>query len=93
MNVFVGMLKQCFLAKKLPLVIFAETKHHFCVRYAVFEGDVLSLERENLDPNRLKLPLLHRHILDISELAMLTGICGKRPTQRTVLSPTNCGEI
>ena len=56
-----------------------EIKHHFCGRYAVFEGDVQSLEREKLDPNRLTLPLLHRYILDVSELVILTGSGGKRP--------------
>ena len=54
-------------------------KHHFCGRYAVFEGNVQSLEREKLDPNRMKLPRLHRHILAVSELVMSTVSCEKRP--------------
>ena len=44
----------------------------FCGRYAVFEGDVQSIEREKLNPNRLKLLLLQRHILDVSELVAPT---------------------
>jgi hypothetical protein len=54
-------------------------KHHFCGRRAVLERDVQPLERENLDPYRLKLPLLHRHIVDVSELVMPTGSGGERP--------------
>ena len=65
-----------FYSKKLPLAIIAEMKHDFCVRYAVFKGDV---QCEKLDPNRLKLSLIHRHILDVSELVMSTGSSGKRP--------------
>ena len=53
-------------------------KHHFCGRHAVLEGDVQSLEREKLDPSRLKLSLLHLYILDVSELVMTTGCTGKR---------------
>ena len=30
-------------------------------------------------PNRLKLPLIHRHIFDVSELLMSTGSGRKRP--------------
>ena len=46
-----------FYSKKvITLVILAEMKDHFCGLYAVFDGDVQSLEREKLDPNRLKLP-------------------------------------
>ena len=73
------MLTQCFIAKKLPLVILAEMKDHIFGRYAVFEGDVQSLEREELDPNRLKLSLLHWHILAFSELVISRGNIGKRP--------------
>ena len=54
-------------------------KHHFCGRHAIFEGDEQSLERENHDPNRLKLPLLHRQILDVKEPVMLSG-CGRKRT-------------
>jgi len=57
----------------------AEMKHHFCRRHNILEWDVQSLEREKLDPNRLKLPLLHRHILDVSELVMSAGSDRKRP--------------
>ena len=64
-----GTLTQCFITS-LPLVIIAKIKHHICVSYAVFEWDVQSLKREKLDPNRLKLSVLHRHILDVSELVM-----------------------
>ena len=66
-----------FYSTKLPLVILAEMEHHFCGRHTVFEWNVQSLEREKLDPNRLKLPLLHRHILDVLELVMSTGSIGK----------------
>ena len=54
-------------------------KHHFCRRHTIFEWNVQSLEREKLDPNRLKLPLLYRHILDVSEFVKPTGSSGKRP--------------
>ena len=54
-------------------------KHHFCRRHTIFEWNLQSLEREKLDPNGLKLPLLHRHILDVSELVMSTGSGRKRP--------------
>ena len=37
------------------------------------------LEREELDPHKLKLPLLHRHIVDVTELVMPTGSGGERP--------------
>ena len=54
-------------------------KHHICRLYTIFECNVQSLEREKLDPNRVKLPLHHRHILEVSELVMLTGSGPKRP--------------
>ena len=38
-----------------------------------------ALEREKLDPYRLKLQLLQRQIVDVSELVMPTGSGGKRP--------------
>jgi len=63
----------------LPLVILAEMKHHFCRLHTIFEWNVQSLEREKLYPNRLKLPLLYWHILDVSELVMSTGNILKRP--------------
>jgi len=68
-----------FSKRKLPLVILADMKHHFCGSNAVFERDVQSLEREKIVPNRLKLSLLHRHILDVSELVMSTGSSGETP--------------
>jgi hypothetical protein len=66
-------------------------KHQFCGLYAVFEGVVQFLESEKPNPNRLKLSLLHRHILDVSEHVMTTGISRKR--LHTVLSATNFGGI
>ena len=54
-------------------------KHHFFRPQTVLEGDVQSFEREKLDPNRLKLCLLHRHILDVLEPVMSTASSGKRP--------------
>jgi hypothetical protein len=78
MNVLGGMLTQCFIAKKIPLLIVAKMKHHFCGRHAILEGNMQFLEREKLDPYRLKLPLLYRHIIDFSELVMPTGIGAKR---------------
>jgi hypothetical protein len=76
-----------FYSKKLPLAIIAEMKHDFCVRYAAFKGDV---QCEKLDPNRLKLSLIHRHKLDVSELVMSTR---NVRIQCSVLSPTNWSEI
>ena len=54
-------------------------KHHFCGRHAVLEGDVQQLERVKLDPFKLKISLLHRHVLDVTDLVMPTGSIGKRP--------------
>jgi hypothetical protein len=54
-------------------------KHQFCGRSAILKGDVRPLEREELDPYRLKLPLLHRHILDVSKFVMPKGNDGERP--------------
>ena len=62
---------------KLPLVILAEMKHHFCRCHTIFEWNVQYLERDKLDPNRLKLPLLHRHIFDVSELIM-SAVSGRK---------------
>ena len=53
-------------------------KHHFCGLRAVLEWDVLPLEREELDPYRLKLLQHHRHIVDVSEFVMSTGNGGER---------------
>jgi len=78
MNVLGGMLTQCFIAK-ITTGKSAETKHHFCRRDAVIEVDVQPLEREELDPYRLKLPPLHRNIVLVSELVMPTGNGGKCP--------------
>jgi hypothetical protein len=68
-------------------------KHHFCRRHIILDWNVQSLEREKLDPNILKLPLLYRHILDISDLVMLKEEVGNVRIKRTVLSATNWGEI
>ena len=54
-------------------------KLHFCGPYAVFEGDVQSLECEKLDPNRMKLLLRHRHKLDVSEILIAKESERKRP--------------
>ena len=54
-------------------------KHHFCGRRAILEEDVQPLEREELDPYKLKFPLLQRRIVDVTELAMLTGSFGEGP--------------
>ena len=48
--------------------ILAEMKHHICKCRVILEEDVQPLQREELDPYFLKLPLLHRHIFDVSEL-------------------------
>ena len=50
-----------YRSRKLPLVILAEMKHHFCGGPGILKGDVQPIEREELNPYRLKLPLLHRH--------------------------------
>jgi len=54
-------------------------KHQFCRRHTIFEWNVQSLKREKLDPHMLKLPLLHRHLLDVSELVMSNGSGRKHP--------------
>jgi len=71
------MLTQCLIAK--ITTILAEIKHHFCGCRAILEGDLQRLEREELDPYRLKLPLLHRHIVDVSELVISIGSGAERP--------------
>ena len=63
---------------KLPLVILAKMEHHIFRRRALLKREVQPLEREEIDPYRLKLPLLYRHILDVSKLVMPTGSVGKR---------------
>ena len=54
-------------------------KHHFCGRHTFLEWDIQYIEREKLEPKSLKLPLLHRHILDVSELLISAGIGRKCP--------------
>ena len=54
------------------MAILAEMKHHFCGVRAILDWDVQPLEREEIEPYRLKLPMLHRHIVDLSELVMRT---------------------
>ena len=66
-----------FYRKKLPLVILVEIKHHICWNHAVLEGDVQPFERVKRDPYRLKLRLIHQHI--VSALVTPTGSGGKRP--------------
>ena len=67
--------------------------HQFCGRHTVLEGNVQSLGREKLYPNRLKLSLFHRHKLDVSELVMPDEVVRNVRILRTVLPPTNFGEI
>ena len=52
------------------LLILAKMKHHFCGSRAILEGDVRTLEREELDPCGLKWPLLHRNVVHVSKLVM-----------------------
>ena len=59
----------------------------------VLEGDVQSLEREKLHPDRLKLPTLHRHILDVSELVMSTESGRLRPHTAHCAFAYKLGEI
>ena len=54
-------------------------KHHVCGSRALLEGDLQPLEGEEIDSYRLKLPLLLRHIVDVSELLMPTESRGERP--------------
>jgi hypothetical protein len=53
-------------------------KHDFCGRRGILEGDVQPLERKELDPYRLRLPLLHRNIVIVSELVLSKGSGGER---------------
>jgi len=53
---------------------------------------VQPLEREKLTC-RLKLPLLYRHILDVSDSWCRQEVVENISNQRTVLSPTNWGDI
>ena len=68
-------------------------KHHLCGSLAILEGKVLPLEPEVLDPYGLKLPLFHRHIMDVSNFVMPARGGGVSRIQRMVLSPTNSGDI
>jgi len=63
----------------LPLVIIAKLKHHICGRCAVLKGEVQPFQREELDPYKTKLPLLHQHTLDVWKLVMPTGSVGELP--------------
>ena len=54
-------------------------KHHLCGCRSIFNGYVQPLEREELYPDSLKLPLIHRHIVDVSELVMRTASGVERP--------------
>ena len=72
-------LVMAMLYSKLPPVILAKIIHHICGRRAILERDVQPPEREELDQYRLKLPVLHRHIVDISELVKPTGSVGDSP--------------
>jgi len=62
-----------FYSKNITLVTLAETKNHICGLHAVLDENVQFLEREEIDPYRLKLPLHYRHIVDVSELVMPKG--------------------
>jgi len=68
-----------YRSRKLPLVILTEMKHHFCRRRSILKGYVQPVELEELDPCRLKLPLLHRHIVDVSKFVIPSGSGGERP--------------
>ena len=68
-----------YCSGKLQLVILAEMKYHICGRSAFLKGDVKPNEREELDPYKLKVPLLHRHIVDVSKLVIPTGSCWELP--------------
>ena len=52
---------------------------HFCGRRDVLEGAEQPLEREDLNPNELKFPLLHGHIMDVSKLLLPARGVGERP--------------
>ena len=64
--------------RKLPRLILAEMKHT-CGRRAILKGNVQPIEREELEPYRLKLPLLHRHRMDVSKHVIPTEIGVERP--------------
>ena len=68
-------------------------KQHIYGCLAILKGDVQPLEREELDPYGLKLPLLHGHILVVSKLVCRHEAVGNAHIQRTVVSPTNCGDM
>jgi hypothetical protein len=54
-------------------------KHHFCGSRANLEGDVQPLDCEKLDPDGLKLSLLHWHIVEVSKPVMPARGGGERP--------------
>ena len=68
-------------------------KLYFCGRRAILEGDVQPFEREEIDQYRLKLPLQHRHKINVSELVLSTIRGEERQHTTAVLTPTNFGDI
>jgi len=55
---------------RLPLIILAKMKHHFCGRRDILEEDVQPFRRQELDPDVLKSPLLDGHIIHVSKLVL-----------------------
>jgi len=60
-----------------PVVILAKTKHYFCGRRAIPEGDVQPLERKEFDPYGLKCSS-SKGILHVSKLVMPARGGGER---------------
>jgi len=71
--------------------------HHLSGGRGVLEGDVQLLGCQEPDSNVLKSPLLDGDITHVSELVLINDDDDEGKTMvrmlRTVLSPTNCGDI
>jgi len=78
MNVLGGVLTKCFIAKITSGISCGNEAPLLWASCCPRRGRE-AFEREKLDAYRLKLPLLHRHIVEVSELVMRTGSGGKRP--------------
>jgi hypothetical protein len=78
MNVLGRMLTKCITAK-ITTGKSCGNEAPLCGRRSIIERDMQPLEREEIDPYKQKLPLLHGNIVHVSELVMPTGSGRNRP--------------
>ena len=78
MNVLGRMLTKCIIPKFTTGKL-CENEAPHCGRRSILKRDMQPLEREEIDPYKQKLPLLHGNIVHVSELVMPTGSVRNRP--------------